>query len=93
MIYRATAAERAAITREGLTEMAQEARKAERGQFSAAVAAIKEIGILSGIRIERSERGRPREFDDVSTDEIISELRHPGWRSNSISWTKPALRL
>jgi hypothetical protein len=35
----------------------------EAGQFSADIAAIKEIGILSGIRIERSERGQPREFD------------------------------
>ena len=32
---------------------------------SAAVAATKEIGILSGIRIERSERGMPGEFDEL----------------------------
>jgi hypothetical protein len=56
-----------------LIEMAQEARKAamEKGQVSAAVAAIKEIGILFGIRVERSESGRPREFDGVSTEQII----------------------
>jgi len=35
----------------------------EARQFSAAVAATKEIGVLSGIRIERSERGMPGEFD------------------------------
>jgi hypothetical protein len=29
------------------------------GQFSAAVAAIKEKGVLSGKRVERSERGAP----------------------------------
>ena len=33
------------------------------GQFSAAVAATKEIAVLLGIRIERSERGGPGEFD------------------------------
>jgi hypothetical protein len=52
--------------------MAQEARKAamEKGQFSTALAAIKEIGILSGIRVERSERGRPREFDGVRRSKL-----------------------
>jgi hypothetical protein len=60
-----------------LIEMAQEARKAamEKGQVSAAVAAIKEIGILFGIRVERSESGRPREFDGVSTE--LSSLDTP----------------
>jgi phage terminase small subunit len=49
--------------------MAQEARRGamEARQFSAAVAATKEIGILSGIRIERSERGAPGEFDWLET--------------------------
>ena len=63
----AAAAERAAITRQGLIEMAREIRtKAiEAGQLSAAVAATKEIGVLAGIRIERSERGAPGEFDVV----------------------------
>ena len=69
------AAERATITRQGLIEMAQEIRtKAiEAGQLSAAVAATKEIGVLAGIRIERSERGAPGEFDWVeklSIDEL-----------------------
>jgi hypothetical protein len=47
--------------------MAQEIRTAalEAGQLSAAVAATKEIGVLAGIRIERSERGAPGEFDWV----------------------------
>jgi hypothetical protein len=35
----------------------------EARQFSAAIAAIKQIVILSGIRIERSERGAPGEFE------------------------------
>jgi hypothetical protein len=34
----------------------------EARQFSAAIVAIKQIVILSGIRIERSERGAPGEL-------------------------------
>jgi hypothetical protein len=36
-----------------------------RGQLSAAVAAIKEKGVLTGKRIERSEIGTPCEFDHL----------------------------
>ncbi len=44
------------------------------GQYSAAVAATKEIGVLTGIRIERSERGQPGEFDWL--DKLsVEELR------------------
>jgi phage terminase small subunit len=63
----AVAAERAEMAR-AACEGAMEA-----GQFSAAVAATKEIGVLTGIRIERSERGMPGEFDWVdklSVDEL-----------------------
>jgi phage terminase small subunit len=58
------AAERAVVTRQGLIEMAQEIRKGAIavGQWAAATAALKEIGVLSGIRIERLERGGPGEF-------------------------------
>jgi hypothetical protein len=45
----------------------------EARQFSAAVAATKEIGVLTGHRIERSERGMPGEFDwidKLSVDEL-----------------------
>src|SRR5215469_11162961 len=60
----AAAAERSTITRAGLIEMAKEVyvQAKESGQSAAAVAAVKEIGVLSGIRIERSERGQPHEF-------------------------------
>jgi phage terminase small subunit len=60
-------AERAGITRQGLIAKAEEIRDAAMAanQFSAATAALKEIGVLSGIRIERSERGQPGEFDWV----------------------------
>jgi hypothetical protein len=59
------AAERAAVTRQSLIEKAEAlyAQAKESGQTAAAVAALKEIGVLSGIRIERSERGSPGEFD------------------------------
>ena len=72
----AVAAERAAITRQSLIEKAEEARKGamKAGQYSAAVAATKEIGVLTGIRIERSERGQPGEFDWL--DKLsVEELR------------------
>jgi hypothetical protein len=44
------------------------------GQNAAAVAALKELGVLSGIRIERSERGAPGEFDWVERLSV-EELR------------------
>jgi hypothetical protein len=59
------AAERCAITRQSLIEKAEAIfeQAKDNGQTAAAVAALKEIGVLSGIRIERSERGQPGEFD------------------------------
>jgi hypothetical protein len=42
-----------------------------RKQFSAAVAALQELGTLSGLRVERREVGRPGEFELLSAD-----LRH-----------------
>ena len=66
-------AERAGITLEGLIEKASQIldlAMAEK-QFSAAVAALQELGTLSGLRIERREVGRPGEFELLSAD-----LRH-----------------
>lgn len=71
-----TAAERAAVTVDGLITKAEAVLAAamESGQHSAAIAAIKEIGVLSGKRIERSERGAPGEFDWL--DKLsVEELR------------------
>jgi hypothetical protein len=72
----AAAAERCVITRQGLIAMANELyqQAKEAGQTAAAVAALKEIGVLSGIRIERSERGQPGEFDWISKLSV-EELR------------------
>jgi hypothetical protein len=50
----------------------------ENRQLSAAIAAIKEIGVLTGLRIERRERGWPGEFAEVSTEQLVSELRDMG---------------
>jgi hypothetical protein len=54
-----------------------------RGQLSAAVSALKEKGVLSGKRVERSEIGLPGEFDHMSDEElhqsIINELRELGF--------------
>jgi hypothetical protein len=63
------------VTVESLINEAEDARVAamEAGQFSAAIAAIKEKGVLSGKRVERSERGAPGKFDwleDLSADEL-----------------------
>ena len=40
------------------------------GQFNAAISALKELGVLSGKRVERSERGEPGEFDRMSDEEL-----------------------
>jgi hypothetical protein len=40
------------------------------GQFNAAISALKELGMLSGKRIERAERGEPGEFDRMSDEEL-----------------------
>jgi hypothetical protein len=71
----AVAAERSAITRQSLIEKAEAvlAGAMEAGQFSAATAAIREIGVLSGKRIERSESGLPGEFEwleNLSVEEL-----------------------
>ena len=76
----AIATERCAVTRQSLIEKAQEicARAIEAGQLSAATAAVKEIGVLSGIRIERSERGQPGEFEfleKMSPEELEAYAR------------------
>jgi phage terminase small subunit len=62
-----TAAERAAVTRHSLVEEAKTVLAAakEAKQHSAAVSALKELGILAGVRIERSERGAPGEFAEL----------------------------
>lgn len=66
------AALRAEVTLESLIQEADAARLGAMaaGQFSAAVAAIKEKGVLSGKRIERAEVGGPGDFERMSDDEL-----------------------
>ena len=63
----AATVQRTAITRQSLVEKLEATLAAAEaaGQYSAAVTATKEIAVLLGIRIERSERGGPGEFDWV----------------------------
>ena len=63
----AVGAERAAVTVESLIDEAEQARRGamEAGQYAAAVAAVKEKGVLSGKRVERRESGSPGEFADL----------------------------
>jgi hypothetical protein len=42
----------------------------EKGQLSTAIAAIREMGVPSGQRVERKEIGQPGAFDDLSDDEL-----------------------
>jgi hypothetical protein len=78
------AAHRAAITKEKLIEWADEIRReaCAHAQYSAAIAALKEIGILTGLRVERVERGGPHEFAQVSTEQLLAELRELGYTVN-----------
>jgi hypothetical protein len=47
----------------------------ESKQFSAAIAAIREMGVLSGQRIERREIGAPGEFEALTDDKLLAALR------------------
>jgi hypothetical protein len=69
------------------------------GQFNAAIAALKELGVLSGKRVERSERGEPGEFDRMSDEElreaVTESARALGFvpvRKTSIEYSVFALR-
>ena len=66
------------VTLESLLAEAEEARQLamKLGQSAAAIAAVKEKGVLSGKRIERKESGEPGEFDRLdatSLREAIAE--------------------
>jgi len=66
------AAEKAKITVETLLRELDDIRQRAMasGQLSAGVAAIKEMGVLSGVRVERKEVGAAGEFDHLSDDEL-----------------------
>jgi hypothetical protein len=70
------AADRLEITQDELIKRADELFKLAiaSGQLGAALNALKELGILSGKRIERAERGQPGEFDRMSDEELHKEV-------------------
>ena len=78
-------AAKANVTAESLIEEAEAVRvlAMDRGQCGAANGAIKEKGVLSGVRVARSEIGGPGEFDHMSDEElrqsIIDEARELGF--------------
>jgi hypothetical protein len=69
---RAPVADKLEITLSLLIERADQIfkRAMAAGQFNAAISALKELGVLSGKRVERSERGEPGEFDHMSDEEL-----------------------
>jgi phage terminase small subunit len=72
----ARTAERAIVTAESLLKEAEEARVAAMagGQISAAVSAIKEKGILAGVRVEKSERKSVNDIRRLSDDELDAAI-------------------
>ena len=75
----AHAAKRAEVTAESLIAEAEEIREKAlaAGQYAAAVAAVKEKGVLSGVRVEKSERKSVRDvrsLPDSELDALIADL-------------------
>jgi hypothetical protein len=74
--FRAPIAEKFDITLEWLVaenlELYREAKAA--GQIREAGERLKELGVLSGKRVERSERGEPGEFERMSDEEVWKDL-------------------
>ena len=71
------AARRTVINKEYLIEKSEELRAwgMEIDQLAAAGTAIRELGVLTGHRIERAEIGGPGEFDHLSDDELLATIR------------------
>jgi hypothetical protein len=65
-------AARAKVTAESLVEMARTTydEAMDNKQFGAANGSIREMGVLTGHRIERREIGTPGEFDHLTDDEL-----------------------
>jgi len=73
------AATRVEVSLASLLEEAEEVRKQalESKQFSAAISAIKEKGVLSGVRVERRENTN-RNLDDLSDSDLLNIARAGG---------------
>lgn len=86
------ASTRVEITLGRLMEMAATVydRALEQGQNAAAVSAVKELGVLSGLRVERRENAN-RNLDDLSDSDLLDIARSGGSRASTASAgeTKP----
>lgn len=75
---RVKSAEKAEITLEWLLQQGKDILVAamHEGSHSAAVGALKEVGVLSGLRVERSERTNKnmQSLDELSTEDILEFL-------------------
>ena len=71
------AARRTVINKEYLIEKSEELRAwgMEIDQLAAAGTAIRELGVLTGHRVERAEIGGPGEFDHLTDDELLAAIR------------------
>jgi phage terminase small subunit len=80
------------ISLQWLEEKAEEARQLamQQGQPSAAVAAIKELGVLSGLRVEKRENTN-RNANDLTDDELADIARRGSGdlASAAVGQTKP----
>jgi hypothetical protein len=74
--FRAPIAEKLNITLEWLVEENLQLYRLARasGQIRDARESLKELGVLSGKRVERSERGEPGEFERMSDEEVWKDL-------------------
>ena len=78
----------AAVTAESLIAEAQDVLKNAKDskQYSAAIGAIREMGVLSGVRVEKSEVGSPGEFEAMEDSELLAAIRE---RFARLSLTPP----
>lgn len=69
-------AERAVVTAESLIAEAEEIRGAafRAGVYAAAIAAVKEKGVLAGVRVEKSERKSVNDIRRLSDDELDAAI-------------------
>lgn len=71
------AAEKAVVTAESLILEAEEIRRQAlaAGQYSAAVAAVREKGVLAGVRVEKRSNETKISFDDMTDEQLIAYAR------------------
>lgn len=72
------AAGKAVVTAESLIREAEEIRRQAlaAGQYSAAVAAVREKGVLAGVRVEKRSNETKISFDDMTDEQLIAYARN-----------------